>query len=128
MVGGVMSGYCAMGRLTTAMRPASTMTIEMTHAKTGRSMKKRANIWPPLCCDKCRVEEMKCQKPLADKETRFITSRSAPVSRLGIRLVAVAHPLDAIHDDALAGPDSFARPGATLDLAQAIVQLAQPDE
>src|SRR2546423_11004626 len=37
MVGGVISGYCATGRLTTAIRPTSTLKIEMTHAKTERS-------------------------------------------------------------------------------------------
>lgn len=38
--GGVMSGYWAMGRLYMATRPAMTITMEMTDAKMGRSMKK----------------------------------------------------------------------------------------
>jgi len=40
MVGGVMSGYCAIGRFTIATAPASVMTIEITAAKIGRSMQK----------------------------------------------------------------------------------------
>ena len=36
-----MGGYWAMGSATTAMAPASVMTIESTAAKMGRSMKKR---------------------------------------------------------------------------------------
>src|SRR4051794_31807844 len=43
MVGGVISGYCAIGRLTAARRPSSTMMIEMTQAKTGLSTKNLAN-------------------------------------------------------------------------------------
>src|SRR5512132_2825277 len=43
-VGGVTSGYCATGSRLAAMPPSRTMTIEMTHARTGRSMKKRANM------------------------------------------------------------------------------------
>src|SRR6185436_13134918 len=41
MVGGAMLGYCAMGRLVIESAPASMITIAMTHAKTGRSMKNR---------------------------------------------------------------------------------------
>ena len=36
-----MVGYCSIGRLVAAMPPASMVTIAMTQAKTGRSMKKR---------------------------------------------------------------------------------------
>src|SRR5215468_512925 len=43
IVGGVMSGYWAIGRLTSASSPIRVITIEMTQAKTGRSMKNRAN-------------------------------------------------------------------------------------
>src|SRR5258708_1143419 len=39
MVGGVISGYWAIGSVLTAMRPTNTMTIEITQAKTGRSIK-----------------------------------------------------------------------------------------
>src|SRR5919199_1584160 len=42
-VGGVICGYCAIGSRPAAMPPSRTMTIEMTHARTGRSMKKRAS-------------------------------------------------------------------------------------
>src|SRR5512135_322927 len=36
-------GYCSIGRARIATSPASTMMIETTAAKTGRSMKKREN-------------------------------------------------------------------------------------
>ena len=39
--GGAISGYCAIGSTRIAARPASTMKMEMTTAKIGRSMKKR---------------------------------------------------------------------------------------
>ena len=37
--GGTISGNCAIGIAVMAMRPASVMTIEMTKASRGRSMK-----------------------------------------------------------------------------------------
>src|SRR5262245_55514473 len=40
-VGGEIWGYCASGRLTAATAPASVITIEITLAKIGRSMKNR---------------------------------------------------------------------------------------
>src|SRR5438445_13739461 len=42
-VGGVTCGYWATGSRPAAIPPSRTMTIEMTHARTGRSMKKRAS-------------------------------------------------------------------------------------
>src|SRR5258705_6531087 len=42
--GGAISGYCAIGRLRIADRPASTRNTEITAAKIGRSMKKRENM------------------------------------------------------------------------------------
>src|SRR5206468_13133390 len=44
MVGGVICGYCAIGNRPAASAPIRTMTIEMTHASTGRSMKNRASM------------------------------------------------------------------------------------
>src|SRR6185295_19284407 len=41
--GGAISGYCAIGSTRIAASPASTMKIESTAAKIGRSMKKREN-------------------------------------------------------------------------------------
>src|SRR5207248_4346269 len=46
-VGGVICGYCAIGSSAAAMSPINTMTIEMTQARTGRSMKNRANMAGP---------------------------------------------------------------------------------
>src|SRR6266496_3434748 len=40
MVGGAISGYCAIGSVESAMTPMSVMTMLMTPAKIGRSMKK----------------------------------------------------------------------------------------
>src|ERR1700730_15038732 len=45
MLGGVICGYWATGRLTTATPPASVMTIDSTEAKIGRLMKKCENIF-----------------------------------------------------------------------------------
>ncbi|CAJ3728810.1 Uncharacterised protein [Burkholderia pseudomallei] len=39
-----MSGYCATGSARIAKMPPSMMNKEITHANTGRSMKKRAMI------------------------------------------------------------------------------------
>ena len=53
-VGGVMSGYCAIGRLLKVNAPASTIATAMTIAKIGRSMKNRENIFvsfEELFCD-----------------------------------------------------------------------------
>jgi hypothetical protein len=40
MTGGAISGYCAIGRRTSVTAPTITITIEITEAKIGRSMKK----------------------------------------------------------------------------------------
>jgi hypothetical protein len=44
MLGGVIRGYCATGKLKTATAPARVMTIDRTVAKIGRWMKKWENI------------------------------------------------------------------------------------
>src|SRR6266851_3865632 len=46
--GGAISGYCAIGRLRIAARPAMTMKSDSTAAKMGRSMNRRENIVSPL--------------------------------------------------------------------------------
>src|SRR5688572_9216945 len=43
-VGGAISGYCATGSVALATRPAITITIAMTPASTGRSMKNFENM------------------------------------------------------------------------------------
>src|ERR1700678_2944064 len=40
MAGGAILGYCAMGRVVMASAPISMMTMAITQAKTGRSIKK----------------------------------------------------------------------------------------
>jgi hypothetical protein len=49
--GGAMAGYCRTGRLTTATAPAIMTMMAMTHAKMGRSMKKRDSMEDP--CWRC---------------------------------------------------------------------------
>src|SRR5947207_15806259 len=44
-VGGVISGYCAIGSPNSATLPASVTMIDSTEAKIGRLMKKRENTW-----------------------------------------------------------------------------------
>src|SRR6266446_855134 len=46
MVGGAISGYCAMGSVESAMTPTSVMTMLITPAKIGRSMKKCGKFMP----------------------------------------------------------------------------------
>src|ERR1700720_2844526 len=46
MVGGAISGYCAMGSVESAITPTSVMTMLITPAKIGRSMKKCGKFMP----------------------------------------------------------------------------------
>src|SRR6516162_2681232 len=46
-VGGVISGYWAIGSVNRATPPPSTITIDSTEAKIGRLMKNRENISAP---------------------------------------------------------------------------------
>ena len=51
--GGAISGYCAMGRARMAAKPANTITIEITNAKIGLSIKNRENmVIPSLRCQR----------------------------------------------------------------------------
>src|SRR5690349_7767875 len=54
MIGGAISGYCAIGRRKKDTAPRITNTIETTAAKIGRSMKKcdKRIDGPSVCC--CR--------------------------------------------------------------------------
>src|SRR5688572_12473905 len=45
-LGGAMSGYCSIGRNRIEPAPASMITIEITHAKIGRSTKMRDSMAP----------------------------------------------------------------------------------
>src|SRR6266550_4413493 len=51
MVGGAISGYCAMGSVESAMTPTKVMTMLMTPAKIGRSMKKCGKFMARLTKD-----------------------------------------------------------------------------
>jgi hypothetical protein len=48
MLGGVIGGYWAIGNVKTAILPANVMTMDITAAKIGRSMKKRENTFGSL--------------------------------------------------------------------------------
>jgi len=45
-VGGVMSGYCAIGNVVMAMKPTNTITTEITIAVTGRFINTSEIIFP----------------------------------------------------------------------------------
>jgi hypothetical protein len=47
-VGGVISGYSAIGSIPAAIAPSIKITIEITHARTGLSMKMRASTTSSL--------------------------------------------------------------------------------
>src|SRR5207244_13258969 len=46
MVGGAISGYCAIGSVESAITPTSVITMLITPAKIGRSMKKCGKFMP----------------------------------------------------------------------------------
>src|ERR1051325_4333485 len=46
-LGGATSGYCVIGNVRIEATPASMITIEITHANTGRLAKKRASMSLP---------------------------------------------------------------------------------
>src|SRR5262249_2829119 len=56
-VGGVISGYWAIGNLISATRPMMMMTMEMTVAKTGRSTKNRASMLRTCLVFVCQSRE-----------------------------------------------------------------------
>src|ERR1051325_734907 len=85
-VGGVISGYCAIGSANKAILPASVMTIDSTQAKIGRSMKKRENTKVPHsflfpfsarngCASAKRGQESLLGRPLALAEHTENTHR-----------------------------------------------------
>src|SRR5258708_2640372 len=67
-VGGVMSGYWAMGRLKSAIPPASVTMIDSTDAKIGRLMKKLENT----CNLRKRQGDTETRRQ-GDKETKIVT-------------------------------------------------------
>src|SRR4051794_15651763 len=104
-VGGVTWGYWATGSRLAARPPSRTMTMEMTHARTGRSMKKRATTAGLL-------------SRLRGAHRR---GEDGHVHELRLDGGAGPHLLEAADDHPLA------RPQAVGDLPQAVVQGAHPD-
>src|SRR5512135_606078 len=106
-VGGVISGYSATGRRAAAMPPSRTMMTEMTHARTGRSMKNRASTAGPLSGffglpGVCRERDRHVHEFRLDRDAR-------------------PHLLQPVDDHLLA------RLQAVGDLAQTVMKCSQPD-
>src|SRR5450830_231539 len=55
--GGAMAGYCAIGSVKTEIAPASITMMARTHAKMGRSIKKRAMVIFRLSVSSCRFRD-----------------------------------------------------------------------
>ena len=53
IAGGAMLGYCAIGSVVMASAPASMITMAITQAKMGRSMKKLTTCAPPIGLRRC---------------------------------------------------------------------------
>src|SRR5712692_3266636 len=120
MLGGVICGYWATGRLMAATAPANVMTTESTAAKIGRSMKKCENIWPSIlgagrsrlgallfvCLFPCLLVSLSCcflvclsrlGQQLHQRRLRRLRRRL----HLDLDLGARPHTLHAADDDAL---------------------------
>src|SRR6266446_2698500 len=122
MVGGVICGYWAMGRVHTAIPPARVITMDSTAAKIGRSMKKRENM---IVSGPWSVVSGRSQKivPLLTLDLRLLTGRCGEVfrGRLGLDLDAGADALLAADDD------PFPRLQAAVDHASAVLERADLD-
>src|SRR5436309_5325665 len=70
MVGGAISGYCAIGRVESAMTPTSVMTMLITPAKIGRSMKKCGKFIPTAVAPASSFSVLRLSR-------RFLRVRSA---------------------------------------------------
>src|SRR6185369_3620451 len=68
MIGGTMSGYCAIGSPVIATKPSRTVRIEMTMATMGRSMKKRDMASLP----RRRLRRRRCRGRLLRRRFRRI--------------------------------------------------------
>src|SRR5258706_8744605 len=117
--GGATSGYCATGKPRSASKPASTMTIAMTQAKIGRSMKKRGSMSRSLAlgcnrrfgADGRRRFLLRCGRRYIRRGSRWLSTRLL-ARRVGLRRRragddriddrAPANLLDAVDHDAFA--------------------------
>ena len=107
MIGGAISGYCAIGSRTNATAPRMTNTIETTEAKIGRSMKK---------CE-MRIARLPRCRPYWVVACDAVAGGGASVLRRHLAARPRAH--QAVDDDAIVGREPF------LDHAQAVDQLAE---
>src|SRR6266446_2974965 len=107
MVGGAISGYCAIGRREYATPPTIKNTTETTAAKIGRSMKK--------CEMRIRRRSVGLAGRFGGRHARLRGCRLL----LGRHLLPLAYPHQAIDDDAVAGRE------AVLDHAQVSDQLTK---
>src|SRR5262249_20468727 len=106
-----------MGRRPAAMPPSSTMTIEMTHARTGRSMKKRASMTVLLFCG--RGSGPGCGLRKARRSVGAPGFGGRHVDQLRLHGEARPHLLQAVDDHPLA------RLQAVGDLAQAVMECSE---
>src|SRR5882672_8034743 len=95
-LGGTMFGYCATGRTKSARLPTSTITIDSTAAKIGRSMKKWENF--------ITVQQAPAKLLLIDRG-RVGGLRHGNGYAGGSHRRAGAHHHQAIHDDPFLGLD-----------------------
>ena len=104
MVGGAISGYCAIGSRKNATPPRITNTIETTEAKIGRSMKK------------CEMR-IGCGRGYFGFCGGLVPRRRGARFALFLRrdLLARPRPHQTVHDDAVIGAD------AALDHAQIVI-------
>src|SRR5215813_3554477 len=106
MIGGAISGYCAIGSRTNATTPRITKTIETTEAKIGRSMKK------------CEIFMASSRRLVALSLGRFGGLRSRILFDRRHRLTG-SDPHQPVDDDAVVGLEPFP------DDAQAVDHLAE---
>src|SRR5215831_11428507 len=108
-----------MGRRPAAMRPSRTMTIEMTHARTGRSMKKRASMTGLLSGLRGSRGGTSGLQSLRQCGWATRGGRDRHVDQLRLHGEARPHLLQAVDDH------SLARLQAVGDLAQAVMERSE---
>ena len=111
--GGAMAGYCETGRRRIDSAPASMMTMAMTQAKIGRSMKKRAMTDPGYFAGAAGLAAAGVAWSGAAADLAARCGRRCGRCRSGrLRLHrhAGADLLQAFDDDAVAGGQPLARP------------------
>src|SRR5262245_62164240 len=110
-VGGVMSGYCAIGSPRTAIRPASVTKIDSTDAKIGRLMKKLVNT-THLFADRHRATQERVTDPSAGGlrwSTGFGRRAGAKPAKAGTPTKTLRAALDVRHRPGFLRPVAVGR-------------------